>query len=143
MTWDCICNGTEVEINRTGQSDRYTETGEKYKLGQPTTRELIILSYENPAKYSLLNLEKVQAAFSMSGDSGAFVVDSMGRICGLLYGKHDNFCGETNRNDVGAELVTSMTDVLSSIAKKTTFQDSDGNTFCGEVTLPLMTLLHA
>lgn len=131
-----ICNGTEVEINRTGQSDRYTETGEKCKLGQQTTRELIILSYENPGKNSLLDLEKVQAAFSMKGDSGAFVVDSMGIICGLLYGQHDNLCGEANRNDVGAGLVTSMTDVLSSIAKKTTFQDNDGNIFCGEVTLP-------
>lgn len=128
-----MCNGVEAEINRTG-SVRYTETGKEYPLGKNTTRELIILSYEKLGHGP--NAPMFQDELSAPGDSGAFVIDTEGRVCGLLYGEHTGLCGGSGRQDRGAGLVTDMIDVLASIAKKTSFRDSQGKWVVGEVTLP-------
>lgn len=122
-----LCNGTEAEINnRTGL--RYTETGDVYTLGPRTTRELMIMSYVT-IRDGIADKD-FQDEFSEPGDSGSFVVDALGRVCGLLYGEHTGLCGPPaplKRSDCGAGLVTSMTDVLASIAKKTTFEVVQGD----------------
>ena len=128
-----IYNGVEADVNRTG-SVRYTEAGKEYQLGKNTTRELIILSYEKRGHEP--NAPIFQDEFSAPGDSGAFVIDTEGRVCGLLSGEYTGLCGGSGRTDRGAGLVTDMTDVLASMVKKTSFRDSQGNWVVGEVTLP-------
>lgn len=124
-----ICNGTEAEINRSGQGIRYDEEGKAYTLREKSTRELIILSYDKDHQES-----EIQVPFSKPGDSGSFVINELGMVCGLLYGEHTGLCG--NRYDHGAGLVMSMTDVCSSVALKTTVQDDIGNRVSGELMLP-------
>lgn len=128
-----ICNGTECEINRTGEM-RYTETGDLYKLGKNTTRELIILSYQKIVDG--VRQGEFQDTFSLPGDSGSFVIDQFGAVCGILYGEHSGLCGPAGREDREAGLVTSMDDVLASIAKKTARKDGKGGEVRGQLGLP-------
>ncbi len=119
-----LCNGTETEINRTNQGTRFDELGNPYILGSKSTRELVILSYKKGS---------TQTAFSEPGDSGSFIINKFGDVCGLLYGEHTGLCGA--REDCGAGLVTSMDDICASVASKTTLQDGKGNIISGELTL--------
>ena len=129
------CNGTETEINRVGGYPRYTKDGETYKLGQSTTRELVIIGCDDSDSGQV-----IQSGFSHPGDSGSFVIDQQGFVCGLLYGEFTGLCG--TRNDLGVGLVTSMTDIQASVAFRTGFEDSSGHRFAGELILPKPTASH-
>lgn len=123
------CNGTEIEINRVGGYPRYTKNGQIHKLGQSTTRELVILGCEDSDSGQV-----IQSGFAHPGDSGSFVIDQQGFVCGLLYGEFTGLCGI--RNDLGVGLVTCITDIQASVAFRTGFEDSNGQRFAGELILP-------
>lgn len=65
---------------RGGNRIRYDHAGRQVDLGELVTEEFGIPSKR--IRQSALQ----QEAFSGKGDSGSFVVDAEGRVCGLLYG---------------------------------------------------------
>lgn len=123
------CNGTEVEINREGF--RYDDDdGRPIQLTGPhSTREYVILGVTKDS-----NGRVTQTAFSEPGDSGSFVINTLGEVCGLMYGEHSGLCG--SRMDIGVGLVTCMQDIQSSLASRTTFHDRKGNEYVGKFVLP-------
>ena len=60
-------------------------------------------------------------SFSEPGDSGLFVINSLGEVAGLLYGELSSYVGPTDKRRlyVRAGLVQSMNKVLASIRLKT------------------------
>lgn len=118
------CNGTETELNQIDHV-RYDEDGKKYDTKKTAARQWIILSMEGE--------EGQQTEFSKPGDCGSFIIDGSGRVCGLLYGEHTGICND--RYDVGAGLVTCMTDVLASVGRKTTSWNDKGEEIKGQLFL--------
>ena len=118
------CNGTETELNQIDHV-RYDEDGKKHHMKETTARQLVILSMEREGDQ--------KTEFSKPGDSGSFIIDGSGRVCGLLYGEHTGFCDK--RYEVGAGLVTCMTDVLASVGRKTTSWNDKGEETKGQLFL--------
>lgn len=118
------CNGTETELNQMDHV-RYDEDGKKHHMKETSARQLVILSLERE------NGQPTE--FSKPGDSGSFIIDFSGRVCGLLYGEHTGLCNR--RYDVGAGLVTCMTDVLASVGRKTTSWNDKGEETKGQLFL--------
>ncbi|KAL8827200.1 MAG: hypothetical protein Q9191_003334 [Dirinaria sp. TL-2023a] len=56
-----------------------------------------------------------QEDFCASGESGALIIDTLGRVAGLLWGDLTGFCGpaERHRPYIGAGMVTDINDVKS------------------------------
>lgn len=121
-----VCNGTESEINQTG-SPRYDEDGKEYIMRGHCARVLTITSME---KWNVN-----QSPFSKPGDSGSFVVDGDGLVCGLLFGEVTGHVGR--RYEVGLGTVTCMTDVRASVGRKTAFRNDEGKEIMGQLSLPL------
>lgn len=72
--------------------------------------------------------QREQSPFMKVGDSGSFVLDVEGRVCGLLYGSLDGFCGPPDSGDyyVGAGLVMDLPDLSKSIQLRTVPRDANG-----------------
>lgn len=119
------CNGTETDLNQIDHV-RYDEDGKKHHMKETTARQLIILSMEQE--------EGQETAFAKKGDSGSFIIDDSGMVCGLLYGEHTGMCNQ--RHDIGAGLVTCMTDVLASVSRKTTSLNEKRKEIEGQLFLP-------
>ncbi|KKA20892.1 hypothetical protein T310_5081 [Rasamsonia emersonii CBS 393.64] len=103
-----ICNGTLAFCNW-GKSDR--------------TEEYVIVdkSTEQPGH--------TQSSFCAAGDSGSFIIDRHGKICGLLYGEMSGLCGPPGDQTMYIRPVRSgnvMRDIIHSIESRTTPRDSDG-----------------
>lgn len=87
----------------------------------------------------------VQSDFCAPGDDGSFILDSHGRVCGLLYGEMAGLCLQTgDRFSYGdieltasAGLATSMKDIIKSIELRTTPTDENGNPTGPPATLEL------
>lgn len=88
-------NGAEADINHSGCGVRSTQEGSPYVLDEATTREVIILSHAEHATGDVL-----PTGFSHLGDSGSFVIDTQGKVCGLLYAEHIGHC--SGRHDTRA-----------------------------------------
>ncbi|RMJ21402.1 hypothetical protein PHISP_07724 [Aspergillus sp. HF37] len=119
-----ICNGARAVCNWTGKGrTRYDHNGKEVVLEQGTTEEYVIVSktVDQP--------EREQAPFAKLGDSGSFVLDVEGHVCGLLYGSLDGLCGppDTAGNYyVGAGLVMDLPDLSESIRLKTVRRGTNG-----------------
>lgn len=74
------------------------------------------------------NDEKKQTSFCKPGDSGAFIIDTDGKVSGLMYGNLQNYCGPLyeRKGYVCAGLATSMEVVIEAIRLKTTRKDGNG-----------------
>lgn len=119
------CNGTEVDLNQNDHV-QYDEDGKKHHMKETVARQLLIVSVEREMGQLI--------QFSKPGDSGSLIIDETGRVCGLLSGQHTGICN--SRNDVGAGLVTCMTDVLASVGRKTTSLNDKGEETKGQLFLP-------
>ena len=125
-----ICHGTELYSPRSGNDlVRYNAEGKEVKATEGVNKEWIILDKELPG---LGRPEPIQKTFCLQGDSGSFVVNEHGEVAGLMYGNLRGHCGpseqsstEEGRTYVNAGLVTSMDDVLTSIADKTIPRDGN------------------
>lgn len=97
------CNGTLSSQHwRTGEV-RYDEDGNAVSR---ITEEIVVLGQE-------VRYDKVmQSPFCHSRDLGAFLINSDGFVCGLLYGYLDTMVQATGYTRAG--LVTCMSDVRSS-----------------------------
>jgi hypothetical protein len=93
-----ICNGVEVNCPYKG------------KEGPQCTEEYAIMGKKQKGK------REEDVAFCEAGDSGAFVFNARGELCGLLYGSFSG--GYEEGQCVDAGLVTCMTQILPSIATK-------------------------
>lgn len=118
------CNGTETELNQIDHF-RYDEDGKKQHVKETTARQLVILGMERE--------DGQQTKFSKPGDSGSFIIDGGGRVCGLLNGEHSGICND--KYDVAEGLVTCMTDVLASVGTKTTSRNDKGEETKGQLFL--------
>lgn len=122
-----VCHGAEVEVQRAGQV-RWRESGNEVVLGKDSTSELVIMAKSKAA------FEGNSESFSKSGDSGSFVTNSLGEVCGLLYGSLSGYVGPRDRRRlyINAGLVTSMDEVLESIKAKTGGNNSLPRPHCSE-----------
>lgn len=109
--------------------------------GSTITEEFVILSKR---KTGVAVNHARQATFCSSpGDSGSFIINRLGEVCGLLYGEVPGLCGpdnadpRTGRLHVGAGLVSCMTHVLPSLEEKTTCLDQLGRRIHGPAVLEL------
>ena len=66
-------------------------------------------------------------AFFEGGDSASFIIDILGRGCGLLYSEYTGYC--CPRMDVGAGLIINMSDIQRSMALKVKLRDHEKRTF--------------
>ncbi|KAJ9218307.1 hypothetical protein DTO166G4_173 [Paecilomyces variotii] len=121
-----ICNGTLAYCNRPKEDQlRYDEQGNEVNVASNLTEEYVILDKSTGEPMH------AQTSFCVSGDSGSFVLDNMGQICGLLYGELSGACGPpggpiTETIYVHAGLATSMSDVIQSVQYRTTPRDGNG-----------------
>jgi hypothetical protein len=60
---------------------------------------------------------KIQTEFAQAGDAGSGIVDSRGRVCGLLYGTVEMLCGRGDEQVSG--LCSTMSDIRRWIEQKT------------------------
>ena len=95
-------------------------------------------------EYVLLNKRKTQLdheqeSFAEHGDSGSFVLDRHGRMCGLLYGATFGHYGPPGQTHFYAHagLVTSANDLTASVKIKAMKRDGDGKLTSGPAVLSL------
>ncbi|EAW19981.1 uncharacterized protein NFIA_096010 [Aspergillus fischeri NRRL 181] len=115
-----VCHGT-LAICRWKDCIRYDHIGNKNDLSVTTTEEYIIMSRR------LNTTEHTQASFVEDGDSGSLVVDTDGKVCGLVY---SGFSGKSGPSDdehfyVTAGLVTPIAEVAQSVKLRTMRKDKD------------------
>ncbi|KAL1873674.1 hypothetical protein Plec18167_006191 [Paecilomyces lecythidis] len=109
------CNGTLSSQHWRSGEVRYDEDGSAVSR---ITEEIVVLGQE--VRYDKV----VQSPFCHSGDSGAFLINSDGFVCGLLYGYLDAMVQATGYTRAG--LVTCMSDVRSSAQALTTTRTAWG-----------------
>lgn len=110
-----ISNGTLAYCSWSAR-DRvhYDAHGSKIRTTAGRTEEYVIFSKQAKGGRHL------QSEFCESGDSGSLVLDSMGSMCGLLYGDITGLCGAPGDDQLysGPGLVTSMPDVMRAVSAK-------------------------
>ncbi|RMJ27304.1 hypothetical protein PHISP_01818 [Aspergillus sp. HF37] len=96
------------------------------------TEEFVIFSKK------AMSQAHTQSTFMAPGDSGSFVVNQHGEVCGLLYGGVTGLCGPPDEETyyANAGLAMSISDVKKSVALRTKSIDSDGNETCAALELP-------
>ena len=118
-----ICHGTEQIINQLGNTFIDDQEADIVPV---FTKELVIISYDpKPGPQVKYN----QKTFCSMGDSGSFIIDSSGRVAGMLHGYIHGAVGEGNADTVhmnNAGLVTCMTNILPSIATCAAAKDASG-----------------
>lgn len=128
-----ICNGVEQYCNWTDADRLRYVNGNEITTSKGYTEEFVIMSKKQGiAAYT-------QSSFCRPGDSGSFVIDKKGHICGLLYGQVTGWCGQADPDTgsiyIGAGLVSCMSKVQASIQHKLTRSDTFGNIIVPSVTL--------
>ena len=111
-----ICHGALACCHWTGSNRlRFDHNGRKTELSESVTEEFIIMSKTtDQAEYR-------QSSFAEKGDSGAFVVDIEGKICGLLYGATYGHYGPPGKTHFYANAGLSMNvpDLINSVKLRT------------------------
>ncbi|KAK2802209.1 hypothetical protein FQN51_004891 [Onygenales sp. PD_10] len=123
-----ICNGVESSAKwRGAYTTRYDANGVKIEDDDSHTEEFVIISMRQ-------GVQKYQFPFCEVGDSGSAILDSYGKLCGLLFGEITQWDQYTQ---VG--LVSCMSHVNTSIERKTRPRDQQGNPVGvgGRLRLPL------
>lgn len=126
-----ICHGTKMILRTSGSNEltgartQYDKSGDHRMLSNPVDfiEEYIILN----ARLGVTTMQHED--FSQPGDSGALIIDATGAVAGLMYGNYSAQTGPMNVLDGtyhAAGLVTTMPNVLKSIAMKTTPRDASG-----------------
>lgn len=126
-----MCNGTELVLFKNEDRERYTVNGTMHNVHSNPTYEYVLMSFPK-TRENIDAIHTPQEPFAESGDSGSFVIDRAGNICGLLYGSLGFHHEERNG---GSGLVTSINDVIASIREKTAIITKDGDKVLAEVTL--------
>jgi hypothetical protein len=119
-----ICNGVKTHCHwDDDERVRYDERGNQVDMAPDITEEYILV------RQSLGQGVLEQDAFCKPGDSGSFIIDRFGRICGLLYGAAKAFNGPPGREEFYfyAGLAMTIPDVLKTISIKTTPRYAHGN----------------
>lgn len=125
-----MCNGTELVKFEPANCQRYTLDGQVHDVRAKPTYEHVILSFPDHDE-PIDVVGNHQEFFAKAGDSGSLIINRQGNICGLLYGSLNGM--HFQRNDRGAGLVTSMDDVIASIAEKAATVTEDGETILAEL----------
>lgn len=112
-----VCNGTAAYLQwPESEKPRYNLNGEEVESPKGAeTKELIILSKARKAVVTQ------QASFCLSGDSGSWVINAQGHLCGLLFGEVTGWCGPSNEGSVyvNAGIVSCMSTISDSVCVKT------------------------
>ena len=127
-----ICNGALACCQwSNSQRTRYDHHGRSVDIAT-ITEEYVVLNKRKA------QLEHVQGSFAENGDSGSFVLDRHGRMCGLLYGAIFGHYGPPGQSHFYAHagLVTSANDLMASIKVKATKHNGSGKA-TGLITLSL------
>lgn len=127
-----ICHGTQAYVP--GEHIRYNERGNPVRVrdkGQATMEWILVGGPDD---------EKKQTSFCQPGDSGAFIIDTDGKVSGLMYGNLQNYCGPPYERKcyIGAGLATSMEVVIEAIRLKTTRKDGNGKKVASGGTIKLV-----
>lgn len=110
-----ICNGALACCKwKPEDCVRYDHNGDRYQSLEITTEEFVILSKMNRHR------DVRQISFAEQGDSGSFVIDRRGRVCGLLYAGASGYYGPPGEEQMyaGVGLAMNMPDVHHSIKLK-------------------------
>lgn len=119
-----ICHGALACCNWKGK-DRisYREDGQQVEVSSNVTEEFIIVSKKQVAGGFQ------QSFFAENGDSGSFVMNVDGQVCGLLYGATSGTYGPSGHSHVytKAGLATDFAELSNSIKLMTSSKDASGN----------------
>lgn len=118
------CNGVLACCSWEGRGKiRYDIKGREVQMSDAVTEEHVVVSKKT------FQSVHIQSEYSSPGDSGAFLIDASGNVCGLLYGSVTGLCGPEGGRDyyAGAGLAMCMSDVVSSVGLRTTRRDQEGN----------------
>ncbi|KAL2002739.1 hypothetical protein VTN02DRAFT_6069 [Thermoascus thermophilus] len=131
-----ICNGVEQYCNWTDADRlRYDVNGNEITISKGYTEEYVIVSKRQGLAAHM------QSSFCKPGDSGSFVIDRKGNICGLLYGQVTGWCGPADSDPgslyIGAGLVSCMSKVQASMLQKLTRPDMSADTSVPSVSVSL------
>lgn len=113
-----VCNGALASCHWRKDEARYDEAGNKVILAE-VTHEYVVLNKQ------LYEYDSKQSPFCHSGDSGSFIINADGYVCGLLYGYLCSSSGPIGTS-VNAGLVTCMGDVQKSVEALATPRDIHG-----------------
>lgn len=120
-----ICNGVEAYVNwKDSDCIRYDASGQEVNITGGYTEEFAVLSRTST------HAGTFQSGFCAPGDSGSFLLDKAGHVCGLLYGRLNGECGPPDNPTMlynCAGLVTCMSVVRESIESKATPRGPSGD----------------
>ncbi|ODM19633.1 hypothetical protein SI65_04618 [Aspergillus cristatus] len=117
-----LCNGSLAYSNWKEKSTiQYDYRGQSVDTTN-ILEEFVVVSKKTSGK---------QATFSEDGDSGAFVLDHEGHVCGLLYGGVSDFY-DRDEYFVNAGLVMNMPELINSMKLKTVTRCDNA----GDLSLP-------
>lgn len=109
-----VCNGVLACCNWGKDPIRYDEHGNKVDMKSRVTMEYVILNRKTQGQ----NLTQVE--FGLHGDSGSFVINRFGEVCGLYYGNATSWVGpggeEVANSSAGLAMTTS--DLIKGIEKQ-------------------------
>lgn len=130
-----ICNGALACCNWEGKDCvRFQHDGQQVNLSSNVTEEFVIVNNKQGAA------EHQQTSFAESGDSGSFVINNSGQVCGLLYGATSGLYGPPNQphSYINAGLAIDFTELSESLRLRTMAKDANGNitTPPAELSLP-------
>ncbi|KAJ9195546.1 hypothetical protein DTO021D3_5068 [Paecilomyces variotii] len=112
-----ICNGTQASCHWRKNHIRYDEFGEAVDAAQ-ITHEYVIIN-------EVLKVNKTfQDPFCQPGDSGAFMINTKGEVCGLLCRYLDTYVSLSDY--IYSGLATCMGSIKLSIQALTTPRDAQG-----------------
>lgn len=112
-----VCNGVTAHCQwADSDKPRYDIAGDEVK--SPTgaeTKELVVLN--KTRHVSAVH----QANFCLPGDSGSWVINAQGALCGLLFAEATGWCGPSDDGSVciTAGIVSCMSTVSESVRAKT------------------------
>lgn len=119
-----ICHGALACCNwKEKYHIRYQHDGQQVEVSPNVTEEFVIVSKRQ------VGGDFQQSSFAESGDSGSFVVNVDGQVCGLLYGATSGTYGPPGHSHVyaNAGLATDLAELSNSIKLTTTPKDAHGN----------------
>ena len=119
-----VCNGVVACCNWDGDDkNRYDRKGDLVRIGKGTTEEYLLLNKRRGAAN-----ETVQCEFGLPGDSGSWLINKQGKVCGLYYANSTNWVGPDGVEvwHCNGGLVMSMPDVCRGVEWKTAEVDAGG-----------------
>lgn len=132
-----ICHGALACCNWSGKDRQcYDHNGREFELSQEITEEYVIMSKARRQS------EHQQSSFAGDGDSGSFVIDMEGNVCGLFYGAVSGLYGSPGKTHyyANAGLAMALPDLTNSIKLRTVPRDNNGvpNGSPAELGLPIV-----